>query len=110
MDNISKMRDKAYENVREALAYDPERVIREKIVNDSWIVTIEKLGTGRGCYIYNKKTGYRHYNYFRPISVCSDDASAEVKAFYQKNEDGIFDFVCDLAGKWKKKEKSDEEQ
>ena len=101
MNNIEKMKAEMYIKTVEALKYKPERVLREKRIGN-WIVTIEMAGGGvsKFCKIYNATTLEEHYRYFNTISCVNKTADDEVKAFYQRMEDNVFDNVCDLAASW----------
>ena len=96
-----KMKAESYIRLVEALKYKPERVLREKRIGN-WIVTIEMSGGGvsKFCKVYNADTLEEHYRYYQTISCVCEDAPEDVKAFYQRSEDRIFDNVCALAGKW----------
>ena len=100
-DAIERMKAEAHLRTVEAHKYKPELVLREERVGN-WIVTIEMAGGGvsKICKIYNANSLEEHYRYFQTISCCCEDAPEDIKAFYQKWENDIFNDVCNMAAKW----------
>ena len=100
-DNIEKMKANSHARLVEALKYDPKRVLREERIG-GWIVTIEMAGGGvsKFCKIYSANTLEEHFRYSQPIPCVCEDASEEVKVFYQRWEDNLFHKVCYMAQTW----------
>ena len=101
MNTINNMTIKRHQKLVDILKYNPDKALREKQIGD-WIVTIEMAGnnTSKFCKIYNANTLEEHFRYYQTISCVSENADADIKAFYKRCEDRIFDDVCDLASKW----------
>lgn len=100
-DTIEIMKSNSIAQLKESLKYKHGKALKEKRVGN-WIVTIELAGGGvsKFCKIYNANTLEEHYRYFQTISCVCEDAPEDIKAFYQRIEDGIFEGVCNLAAKW----------
>lgn len=100
-DVIERMKAESHIKLVEALKYKSENVLKEKRIGD-WIVTIEMVGGGvsKFCKIYNANTLEEHYRYFQTIPCVCETAPDDIKAFYQRWEDGVFDTVCSLAASW----------
>lgn len=79
--------------------FSKENSIKWKIVGN-WIVSAKILG---GCNtvicIYNKETKMEHYQ-TSTLGPCSDDASEDVKAFYDRAFEHDFERVCKMAKSW----------